>query len=154
MVNSRLMWFLESKSLLSSSQYGFRRARSTAEPLAFLESYITTAFARHDSVIAIFFDLEKAYDTTWRYHILQQLVSTGISGNMGVFLQSFLSSRIFRVEVASITSPPFPQHEGVPQGSVLSIYLFLFAINDLICLTYRHSIIPICRRLSHLCLGS
>ncbi len=72
MVNSGLVWFLESKSLLSPSQYGLRWACSTAEPLAFLESYIITAFARHDSVLAIFFDLEKAYDTTWRYHILHQ----------------------------------------------------------------------------------
>ncbi len=80
-VNSRLMWFLESESLLSSSQYGFRRARSTAEPLAFLESYITTAFVRHDSVLAIFFNLEKTYDTTCvttSYNSLSPLASQAI----------------------------------------------------------------------------
>ncbi len=76
------MWYLESKSLLSPSQFGFRLARSTAEPLARLHTYITTAFARMESVIAIFCDLEKAYDTTWRYHILHLLSSIGINGNM------------------------------------------------------------------------
>ncbi len=95
MVNSRLMWYLESKSLHSSLQFGFLWARSIAEPPAFLEPYITTAFACHNSVLAIFFDLEKAYDTIWHYHILQQLVCTSLSGNMGVFLQSFLSSHTF-----------------------------------------------------------
>lgn len=64
MVNFRLMWYLESHNLLSPSQFGFRRARSTADPLAHFETYITFAFARHESVLAIFFDLEKAYDTT------------------------------------------------------------------------------------------
>ena len=54
------MWYLESHNLLSPSQFGFRRARSTADPLAHFETYITSAFARHESVLAIFFDLEKA----------------------------------------------------------------------------------------------
>ena len=132
MINFRLMWYLESKSLLSSSQFGFRRARGTAEPLARIHTCITSAFARHESVLAVFFDLEKAYDTTWRYHILSCLHSVGISGNMGVFLQNFLRQRSFRVRVASSCSPLFSQPEGVPQGSVLSTTLFLLAINDIV----------------------
>ena len=132
MVNFRLMWYLESHNLLSPSQFGFRRARSTADPLAHFETYITSAFARHESVLAIFFDLEKAYDTTWRYHILQQLSSLGLRGNMGVFIKSFLSKRTFQVKIASSTSSSFPQFEGVPQGSVLSTTLFLLAVNDIV----------------------
>ena len=108
MINPRLMWLLESKSLLSTSQFGYSRARSTAEPLSRLDTYITTAFARQESVIAVFFDLEKAYDTTWRYHILQQLSSINIRGNMGAFLAHFLQNRSFRVKVASFISPSFP----------------------------------------------
>ena len=132
MINFRLMWFLESKCLLSPSQFGFRRARGTAEPLSRLHTYIASAFARRDSVLAVFFDLEKAYDTTWRYHILRQLSLVGISGNLGVFLQNFLQNRSFRVRVASSCSPSFRQIEGVPQGSVLSTTLFLLAINDIV----------------------
>ncbi|XP_063600687.1 uncharacterized protein LOC134776864 [Penaeus indicus] len=48
----------------SSSEFDFCRARSTVEPLAHFETYITSAFARHDSVLPIFFGPEKAYDTT------------------------------------------------------------------------------------------
>ena len=72
MINFRLMWYLETKSLLSPSQFGFRRARGTAEPLTRIQTCITSAFARRESVLAVFFDLEKAYDTTWRHHILHQ----------------------------------------------------------------------------------
>ena len=132
MINSRLMWLLESKSLLSPSQFGFRRARSTADPLARLHTCISSAFARTESVLAVFFDLEKAYDTSWRYHILHQVSCAGITGNMGVFLQNFLRDRSFRVRVASSYSPSFRLHEGVPQGSVLSTTLFLLAINNIV----------------------
>ncbi len=45
MINSRLMWYLESKDHLSSSQFGYRRAKSTADRLAYIENYILTAFA-------------------------------------------------------------------------------------------------------------
>lgn len=132
MVNFRLMWHLESASLLSSCQFGFRHARSTADPLAYLDTYITSAFARRESVLAVFFDLEKAYDTTWRYHILHQLYSLGIKGNMAVFIESFLSHRSFRVQVSSSISSSFTQFEGVPQGSVLSTTLFLIAVNNIV----------------------
>ena len=132
MVNARLMWFLESRDLLSPLQYGYRQTRSTLDPLIKLESCIKTAFAKKQSVIAVFFDLEKAYDTTWKYHILQTLQSFRLDGNMGVFIQNFLSSRTFRVRIHNTISDPFLQHEGVPQGSVLSTTLFLIAINDIV----------------------
>ncbi len=86
------MWYLESKNLLSPCQFGFRRARSTADPLTHIDTYIKSVFARRESLLAIFFDLDKAYDTTWRYHILHQLTSLGLKGNMAVFIQSLLSS--------------------------------------------------------------
>ena len=132
MINARLMWYIESKNLLSPLQFGYRKNRSTMDPLTHLDTYICTSFARHESTLAVFFDLEKAYDTTWRYHILQQLSSIGIIGNMGVFIHSFLQNRLFKIRIASTTSTKYTQHEGVPQGSVLSTTLFLIAINEIV----------------------
>ncbi len=94
MVNFRLMWYLESKNL-SPCQFGFRRARNTADPLTHIDTYIESAFARRESVLAVFLDLEKAYDTTWRSQILHQLPSLGLKSNMAFFIQSFLSHRSF-----------------------------------------------------------
>lgn len=74
-MNSCLIWYLESKQQLSSSQFGFRHCRSTSNPLAYIETLILTAFTTRESILAIFFDLEKAYDTTWKYYILHKLSS-------------------------------------------------------------------------------
>lgn len=125
MIHFCLMWYFQSKSLLSPSQFGFRRARSTAEPIARLETYILTAFARRESVIAIFFDLKKAYGTIWRYHILHHLgCQLGIRENMGFFFTAFFQDQSFCVKVSSPISSSFPLlFQVLPPGVRFSLYI-------------------------------
>ena len=82
-------------------------------------------------MVTIFCDLQKAYDTSWRYGILQSLHSVGLRGNLPTFLRSFMEDCTFQVRVGTVLSKPFLQEEGVPQGSVLSVTLFGLAINGL-----------------------
>lgn len=131
MVNARLMWFLEDRGILARQQCGFRRNRSTLDHLIVLDTDIRRSFLSRHHTIAIFFDIEKAYDTTWRHGILRKLYDCGIRGNMGVFLANFLQQRYFRVRISSALSERFLQEDGVPQGSVLSVALFAIMINDL-----------------------
>ena len=131
MVNARLVWVLESKRLLSNRQFGFRKNRCTTDPLCMLTREVQNAFARQHQAIAVLFDLEKAYDTTWRAGILQQLAAWKIGGNMFRCLQDFLSNRLLKVRVGSEFSSEYAQEEGLPQGSVLSVTLFSIAINSL-----------------------
>lgn len=56
------------------------------------------------SVCWVFFDQEKAYDTTWKY---------------------------WRVRLGTFLLHSFPQGEGVPQGSVLSFTIFVPTISDI-----------------------
>lgn len=121
---------MEHHGLLSTFQCGFRRHRSTTDHLVHLETAIQDAFRHHEHLVAIFFDLEKAYDTTWRYGILRQLHAWGVRGHLGLFLQNFLRDSLFRVKVGSTLSVPFSQANGVPQGSVLSVTLFAVAVNS------------------------
>ena len=132
MINTRLVWFLESRNVLSNRQFGFRKNRSTLDPLLFLTREIQNAFAVQGQAIGVFFDLEKAYDTTWRGGILKQLVDWGVGGNMFFAIKDFLSDRFLKVRVGSAFSSAFPQEEGIPQGSVLSPTLFNIAINGLL----------------------
>ena len=131
MVNVRLVWTLEKDNFLSTKQYGFRRCRSTTDVLVRLDTAIKTAFARKQHTIAVFLDLEKAYDTAWRQGILAEVHRAGIRGHMAYFLINFLSCRSFKVKVGSSMSDSYTQFEGVPQGSVLSCTLFSLAINGI-----------------------
>ena len=132
MVNVRLVWYLESKKLLSNRQFGFRKGKSTLDPLLIVTREIQNAFAVQNQTIAVFFDLEKAYDTTWRGGILKQMAEWHIGGNMFYCIKDFLSNRFLKVRVGSVFSSAHFQEEGIPQGSVLSPTLFNIAINGLL----------------------
>ena len=80
MINVRLVWYLESNNLISPVQSGFRSERSTNDILVRLETFIRDAFVAKEHVVAVFFDLEKAYDTTWRHGIMRDLHDLGIRG--------------------------------------------------------------------------
>ena len=131
MINKRLVYFLEYNGLLESCQAGFRAGRSTSDQLVALESYVKDAFIHRQYCITVFFDLQKAYDTAWRYGILSDLKSFGISGNMLNTIGSYMSKRTFRVRVGSAYSRVHVQENGVPQGGVLSCTLFIVKMNSL-----------------------
>ena len=132
MINDRLVWFLESNNLISGNQAGFRKNYSTNDHLVRLESFIRDAFIKKEHCVAIFFDLEKAYDTTWKYGIMKDLHSIGLRGRLPNFISNFLSDRSFNVRIGSTLSDTFEQEQGVPQGSILSPTLFNIKINNIV----------------------
>ena len=79
-----------------------------------------------------FFDLEKAYDTPWRYGILKDIHKLGLRGRLPTFIENFLADRTMQVRVGSSLSDYYDQEQGVPQGGVLSTTLFSIKINDIV----------------------
>ena len=43
-------------------------------------------------LVAIFFDLEKAYDTTWKYKVLEDLYKFGLRGALPCFIKNFMEN--------------------------------------------------------------
>ena len=132
MINKRLTWFLESNNHISRFQSGFRSDRSTTDNLVRLETFIRDAFIKKEHVVAVFFDLEKVYDTTWRYGILKDIHKLGLRGRLPTFIENFLADRTMQVRVGSSLSDYYDQEQGVPQGGVLSTTLFSIKINDIV----------------------
>ncbi|GBM50155.1 hypothetical protein AVEN_50052-1 [Araneus ventricosus] len=76
--------------------------------------------------------MDKAYDRAWRYGILRDMYRMGLRGNLPLFIKNFLGRRTFNVRVGDILSDDFPQYEGVLQGSVLSVILFVIKVNEIV----------------------
>ncbi|GFU39054.1 RNA-directed DNA polymerase from mobile element jockey [Trichonephila clavipes] len=138
-VNARLVYQLEKNKCIPLFQSGFRKGRSTLDNIISLENKIRNAFVRRNHLVSIFFDIEKAYDRTWRYGILRTLFNFGFRGNLPTFIKNVLHLRTFRVRLGGTLSAPFTQAEGVPQGSILSVTLFNCHISSILSIL-SHSI--------------
>ena len=110
---------------------GGRRNRSTADHLVRLETNVRKAFPHNKHVISIFFDLAKAYDTTWKYGILRDVHRIGLRGRLSIFIEQSLSDRRFIVRSNNSISDEYTQEQRVPQESVFSVTPFAININDL-----------------------
>ena len=82
--------------------------------------------------MSVFFDLEKAYGTTWKYGIMKDVHDIGLKGRLPLFLQNFLTDREFKVKVGSTLSELNNQEQGVPPGSILSATLFSLRFNNIL----------------------
>ena len=120
MINTRLIWYLEKYRILDRSHCGFRKHRSTTDHLVSLERYLRDAFAQRQQTVGLFFDLEKAYETTWQYGIIRNLHRIGLRGRLPVFVSEYLRDRRIRVRIGTTPSDEFYPEEGVPTGSVLA----------------------------------
>ena len=131
MVNARLSHYLEINNLLSPFQSGFRKHHSTNDHLVRLQTEINGAFGKGHKTIAVFVDIEKAYDMVWKHGLLEKIYKLGIRGPMFNFIEKFITQRSFRVDVGGSFSPVTNLENGIPQGSVIAPTLFSIYINDL-----------------------
>lgn len=131
MINKRLVWYLRKKKAFHSCQFGFQQFRGTADAHAFLETMIRSGFQKRQHTVVVSLDIQKAYEQTWTHNVLRKLISYGVSGNMLSFIMNFLKDRRFRVLLNGQLSDWHQQENGLPQGSVLSVTLFLIAINGI-----------------------
>ena len=78
-----------------------------------LETFVREAFVQLQHAVAVFFHLEKAYDTTWKYGIMKDLHDSGLRGRLPTFIEGFLKNRQFHVKVGSNFSQLYDQEMGV-----------------------------------------
>ena len=84
-----------------------------------------------NSCVAIFLDVDKAFDTVQHDGILIKLERLGIKGNLIRFIENFLSHRSIKVRVNNKLSSSYLLQKGVPQGSVISPTLFSVIMNGI-----------------------
>lgn len=130
MVNRRLIQLLEVKGVLGACQHGFRSGHGVDTYLADLEEDIDAAIQEGKHTELALLDLAKAYDTAWRAPIVANLAKWGIGGNMGRYVENFLTDRTFRVTIGGVLSTLRVQENGVPQGTVIAVTAFLIRMTE------------------------
>ena len=131
-VECQLRQYFSSNCLFYSGQYGFRPNRSTTQALLDLTSHVHNKLEQGKSVLGVFIDLSKAFDTLNFDILLQKLSKYGVCQKSLKWFQSYISGRTQKVQLpCGTTSKELEVTTGVPQGSILGPLLFIIYLNDL-----------------------
>jgi len=58
-------------------------------------SVVLSVVVSVNPAVAVFFNLEKAYDTAWRCGVMKDLHNAGLKGRLPSFIEGFLQDRHF-----------------------------------------------------------
>jgi len=123
--------YLTEYNLLNSNQHGFRHSKSTMSNLLETLSHWTYNLDNKTPTTAVMFDFRKAFDSVSHPKLLAKLTAYGISGNLHLLIQDFLSNRTQVTKIGTEKSNLLSITSGVIQGSCLGPILFLLFVNDL-----------------------
>ena len=84
-------------------------------------------------------DFSKAFDKVDHGVLLHKLKQLGICGKVGTWLAKFLSNRYQIVACDRVKSSKEEVISGVPQGTALSLVIFLILILDIVVSTEKIS---------------
>ena len=95
-IPSRLLFYLESNSILSPCQAGFHPGRSTLDQILFLSWSISDGFNKPrpgPRTILSTIHFSKTFDSVWRPAFFHKLILAGLHPCFARWTQSFLSDR-------------------------------------------------------------
>ena len=123
---TRLLSFINKNNLLYKFQFGFREDHSPQLALIYLIDKISNALENGEYVLGVFLDFSKAFDTVNHEILFTKLKHYGIRDNALCWFKSYLSNRIQYVSYEGCESTKRNITCGVPQGSILDHFYFLF----------------------------
>ena len=129
----RIVHYLESIGIFDSNQEGFTTKRNTIRYLNRLNIQIKYDTNDKNTVIGLFIDFEKAFDSVWRKGLIVKMARLNIQGKILKLINEFLDNRKVQLDVnGTIGKLRNTGNYGLPQGSALSPVLFKVYLLDIL----------------------
>ena len=130
-VYDSLVEFLNGHELLHKIQSGFRPKHSGETALTYMINSWLKAINDDDIVGVVMVDFKKAFDLVDHNLPINKLKHIRLSDETIKWFSSYLIGRNQKVSINNILSQEERIINGVPQGPILGLLMFLLFINDL-----------------------
>lgn len=130
-VKNQLVRYIEDNKILSQHQSAFRTKHSCESTINYIINDWKTAIENGQSIVVVFLDLKRAFETIDRRILLNRLKSIGIKDTELDWFTSYMDARKQQTKFKSATSSELDIDIGVPQGTALSVILFNLYINNI-----------------------
>jgi len=101
------------------------------DSLLLVDHLLPRAISRRNHASIISLDFAKAFDRIGIHSILNQLAIWKTGPKITNYIKNYMTNRKILVRIKSDLSPFQPIQNGIPQGSPLSVILFVIAYNQL-----------------------
>ena len=115
-IHKQLMGNIEENDIISESQYGLRKERSTIQAVHNLTEDINVAFNKSQITLAVYIDFRKAFDSVQYPILLQKLKSIDVGPVTFKWLESYLKRQITKGNSKWDSFYLSSSHSGSPSG--------------------------------------
>jgi len=131
-LKDRLVSLVESSSILSQYQAGFRTGRGTTQKLMGIKLLIQDALAKKQPLLMLDIDFYKAFDQVEFWLIRETMEYYGFPQQLIQAITNSFEGATLQYKLAGGTTAKVEQKRGVRQGDPLSAILFAIVINPLL----------------------
>ena len=124
---------------LRAEQAGFKQGRSTTEQIFILRNIIEQSYEWQTPLVINFIDFEKAFDSLHQPSLWDIMKAYGIPAKIIRIIQLLYQESECAVLDNGQTSEWFKAETGVKQGCVMSGFLFLLAVDWIMCETTKQA---------------
>lgn len=151
----RIAYWAETNKILAEGHTGGRRQHSTDDAFVMLTTWIKSKWRQGFIVSGLFLDVKSAYPSVHRDRLIHTLRHHECPEYLVKLIHNFLSSRTTKLRLGDFLSQSFEVKDGLPQGSPVSVILYLLynsnlMINQPISLTSQRISIGFIDDITHL----
>ncbi|KAG7310995.1 hypothetical protein JYU34_003848 [Plutella xylostella] len=130
-ITGQIMHFLTKHDVISPSQCGFQKGKSTSTLLSRFANDVNNHLNIKNKVGVIFIDFRKAFDTLDHEVLLKSMENCGIRGGLNDWFRQYLSYRKLTVKVNAHTGKCENVKYGVATGSVTGPTCYIMHVNSM-----------------------
>lgn len=120
----RIEWFIEHFDKFPKSQFGFRKGKGVHDNLNILNTDIRISFSKNEYLLAVFLDVQGAYDNIDFCILADAMKKIGITNKMINWIIKYFQERYIYVRYDNKYFGPKIAYKGIPQGSILGPILY------------------------------